>query len=756
MAGKDKLEYDIIANDKASTPMDKIARAGKDLGTGVSRGADKGADALKKLTAGAKDTEGALSKLGGAGKDGLGKLADGFKAGPLAFLGIGAGLGAAVLDGFGQAMEKQDAGALLTAQIGASNEESKKLGKISGDLYSNAFGESVGEVNDVLKTVFQSGLAAVGDAEDDIKAVTTQVMNYAKITGEEALPVTRAISQMLKTGLAKNATEAFDLLTRGVQKGLDKSEDLLDTVNEYGTQFRKVGLTGQQAFGLISQALQAGARDSDIAADAIKEFSIRAVDGSELSAQSFKTLGLNAKAMTAQFARGGPEAAKGLELVLDKLRGIKDPAVRSAAAVGLFGTQAEDLGDALYAMDLGTAAKEFGQVAGAAERAGDVINDTASNKLTTLKRSIQGSIVDAIGKYALPKLEQFADWFNGPGKMVIIQWALKAAQGMINFADGTLQAIGSVVGAIGKLSKVLMIGAAAQVAFFDPKLAYHLLKNADALDEWANGAQGGINKARESLQGWSDTLSRTETTVKLQADIEELDQKLAKAQRELRDPGLTKERKAKLNADIASLLRQKDTALRQLNDPGLIKTRTAQLDANKTSLDAKLAAARAALKDPNLTRERRATLNANIEKLLRQKRQAQAAIDALHGKTVPVTFVVKYKYQGGAPAGQPGSTDLGGLFPKREQGGPVRKGEAYIVGEKRPELFIPDQSGTVLPNTRGAEPSRTYMGGAGGGVLRLSFDDSEVGRFMLMMMRKAIANSGNGNNVQLALTGRAG
>jgi tape measure domain-containing protein len=47
----------------------------------------------------------------------------------------------------------------------------------------------------------------------------------------------------------------------------------------------------------------------------------------------------------------------------------------------------------------------------------------------------------------------------------------------------------------------------------------------------------------------------------------------------------------------------------------------------------------------------------------------------------------------------PGSGLLGGMFglPGRERGGPVRKGQPYIVGEKRPELFIPDSNGTIVP-----------------------------------------------------------
>ncbi len=34
----------------------------------------------------------------------------------------------------------------------------------------------------------------------------------------------------------------------------------------------------------------------------------------------------------------------------------------------------------------------------------------------------------------------------------------------------------------------------------------------------------------------------------------------------------------------------------------------------------------------------------------------------------------------------------------REKGGDVKAGQPYIVGEKRPELFIPDRNGTILPD----------------------------------------------------------
>ena len=61
-----------------------------------------------------------------------------------------------------------------------------------------------------------------------------------------------------------------------------------------------------------------------------------------------------------------------------------------------------------------------------------------------------------------------------------------------------------------------------------------------------------------------------------------------------------------------------------------------------------------------------------------------------------------------AQAGETEVPDLGGLFSifagalirgnMRAEGGPVKKGEPYVVGEKGPELIVPSESGNVIPN----------------------------------------------------------
>lgn len=44
------------------------------------------------------------------------------------------------------------------------------------------------------------------------------------------------------------------------------------------------------------------------------------------------------------------------------------------------------------------------------------------------------------------------------------------------------------------------------------------------------------------------------------------------------------------------------------------------------------------------------------------------------------------------------------IFGKREYGGPVTAGVPYIVGKKRPELFVPNTSGRIIPRVPGVIP----------------------------------------------------
>lgn len=366
----------------------------------------------------------------------------------------GLAVGAALSYGIAEALSQQDASRLLAAQLGASPAEAGRLGKLAGSLYASGFGANMEEVNEALRSVVQQGIEGLQSTDKAIQDAAANVSNLAALLGEDANKVAQAVSQMLRTGLAKSATEAFDLLTAATQKGINKSEDLLDTMNEYGTEFRELGLAGPAALGLLSQAIQAGARDADTAADAIKEFSIRAQDGSKLSADAFAALGINAQTAFAAVSAGGAPSAAVLDQVLDKLRAMPANAERTALAVALFGTKAEDLGDALFAMNLDDAAAQLGGFEGAAQRAGDTMASSANAQVDTFVRSIKQDLVEAVAG-AIPKLEALGGWLNRNQDVVVplgiaigtlgtVIWTVNTAIGVWSAVTAAANAVGLV------------------------------------------------------------------------------------------------------------------------------------------------------------------------------------------------------------------------------------------------------------------------------------------------------------------------
>lgn len=367
------------------------------------------------------EAESALNDATSGPADAAGERAGGrFSGAFTAAMAGGAALAVgALVAGVGEALDQGKITAKLGAQLGATPAEAEKYGQIAGNLYAGAITTDFQQAADAIKATMGSGLLPPEATNAQIEGVSTKVADLANTFDQDLGGVTNAVSQMLRTGLASSADEAFDVLTVGFQSSANKADDLLDTFNEYGTQFRKAGLDGATAMGLLDQAIQAGARDSDVAADAIKEFSIRAVDGSKTTAAGFQALGLNADDMAAKFAQGGKSASGALDTTLDKLRGIKDPVKQSQAAVALFGTQAEDLGSALLAMDPSKAAKGIGDVGGAADKLGTSLHDNAGAEVEKFKRGLQQGFVEFLGNEVIPRLRDFFGFMKDNKGLVI-------------------------------------------------------------------------------------------------------------------------------------------------------------------------------------------------------------------------------------------------------------------------------------------------------------------------------------------------
>lgn len=170
------------------------------------------------------------------------------------------------------------------------------------------------------------------------------------------------------------------------------------------TQFRAVGLDIADVMGLTKQALEGGAPNVDKAVDALKEFAIRAKDGTETTMNAFDALGLDAKQTAEDIAAGGPKAREAMDEVLDRIRDIPNAYDQGLVAAALFGTQWEDLQAAFNNLDLDRAKAEIGDFTGATDEAMRTSTDNAAAEWEEAGRRIEQTFANLRSK--------MANWFD--------------------------------------------------------------------------------------------------------------------------------------------------------------------------------------------------------------------------------------------------------------------------------------------------------------------------------------------------------
>jgi TP901 family phage tail tape measure protein len=370
-----------------STLADLLIKIGMD-----TREVTKAADGVEgKLSKTWKQTEKA-AKMGGAA--------------------IGLAAAGALTMALTSGMETEVAVDKLVAQKGAMGKEAANLGEYAGNLWNQGFGQSMDEVTGAVDAV-TSSFDKLG--KEGVEKTTGRVMNLAKAFDIDVSRAAQVAGQVVKSGFAKDATQALDLLTHSMQQvPANVREDIMDAADEYGPFLASIGITGQRGFGLLTKAAEKGMFGIDKTGDALKEFTIRATDMSAASKVGFDALGLSQKDMARELLKGGDAGAEAFEKIVDGLIGIKDPVEQSQAALALFGTPLEDLNVSdipKFLSGLRSAETGMDDAAGAVDRLGQTLNDNAASKIEVFKRQLQSAFMDALAK-AIPYVQQFANWIK--------------------------------------------------------------------------------------------------------------------------------------------------------------------------------------------------------------------------------------------------------------------------------------------------------------------------------------------------------
>ena len=373
--------------------------------------------ANNSISATGHQAEGLASKLGTG-------LTNAAKVAGVALLAIGTAATGMAVKAVSASDECQKALNTLQAQTGATSEEMDGLKESMLNVYGSNHGESFEDVAQSLANVKQQ----TGLAGKELEAFTSHAIVLRDTFEYEVTESTRAADMMIKQ-FGISGEEAFNLIAQGAQNGLDKNDNLLDSINEYSVHFAQLGLDAEDMFNMFSNGAQTGVFDIDKLGDAVKEFGIRVKDGT--ADEAFQQLGLNAEQLKKAFADGGDSAEQAFQRVNKALFACDDKVLQNTLGVTMYGTMWEDMGLEAVAA-LSNVNGEFDKTKSTMEEINAIKYDSFSEAIAGIGRQIEAGILVPLGDSMMPLLNEFANWISShmPEIQAVIEGAVTTISGI--------------------------------------------------------------------------------------------------------------------------------------------------------------------------------------------------------------------------------------------------------------------------------------------------------------------------------------
>ena len=305
--------------------------------------------------------------------------------------------GTALVGGMLKAFDQEEATAKLEAQLGGG-EVGARAGELTGELWLNGFGDTVGGLSDQVGELLRSGLI------DPMSAAAGQelelLLTYTSVMDQDPRETMAGIQNMINSGLSDNQAGALDFLTAiNQQSGTDEAAG---TFKEFAAPLAAFGLSDVQAGGLALQMQDSGVWDFNRAIDSIYEFTDLAQDETKTVLGAYELLGIDSDKAIGMIRSG--QGAPVLGEILDKLREVDDE-TREIAGRAFFGERwIESGGLPLLNADLDTAAERLGSVDGRTADLGSAF-ETNAQKLENFKRKGMQKFTDFLGGTLIPAFE---------------------------------------------------------------------------------------------------------------------------------------------------------------------------------------------------------------------------------------------------------------------------------------------------------------------------------------------------------------
>lgn len=242
-------------------------------------------------------------------------------------------LGKAALN---MAMDTESASSKLQAATGLSDSAMEGYKSTLEDLYKNNYGESMDELATTMSIIQQN----MGNLDPSkMETITEDATTLSDTFDMDLSETIRGVSGLM-TNMGTDAETAFDLMAKGAQNGLNKSDEFGDNLAEYSQIWGQAGFSAKQMFAILQNGLDSGAYNLDKINDFVKEFSISLSDGKmQASLSSFSD---NTKTLFAEYKNGGASAEQVFKSVISDLAGMKNKQEALTIASNTWSSLGED------------------------------------------------------------------------------------------------------------------------------------------------------------------------------------------------------------------------------------------------------------------------------------------------------------------------------------------------------------------------------------------------------------------------------
>ena len=316
--------------------------------------------------------------------------------GVTAVAGAIGGMALAIKTGVNQAVELDDAMAKFQAQTGASSSEMNKFKNIARDVWSNNFGEDISDVADMMGRVKQQ---MQGISDVDLKNVTEDLITLRDVYGMDENETLRGAKQLMEQ-FGISSKEAFDLMAKGAQNGLDYSGELGDNIAEYAGKFKQAGYSAEEYFQAMTNGVKGGSYNLDKMQDAVNEITTRMSDGTiEGALDSFND---KVKEVFQSYKEGGATQKDVQDAIVQDIKETTNQQEALNKASIAFGTMGEDF-NLKFITSLSSVGDEYKNVAGTMDEVKEIANGGLKNALSGLGRAFLDSFTP-IGELITPIL----------------------------------------------------------------------------------------------------------------------------------------------------------------------------------------------------------------------------------------------------------------------------------------------------------------------------------------------------------------